>query len=218
MSNDTPAVRSKNRRVKPYSPPNPFEFPLGDARVLITYKNTEVAVIVSSHALSLCSAVWKNFLYPPWSEPQIEQKEPNSPQSARPKIDCREDNAEALLLLFNIAHIKFSEVPLTLSTSLLYEIAILCDQYDCVEMVAPWLSGWIKDEDQECCGKESAKWMLISWVFGRKRSLRKSASCTLRDLKIDGKGQPFLAGGQELPRMLPHGGLGMYILLILQSI
>jgi len=66
MLNDTLTVRSKNRRVKAYSPPNPFEFPLADARVLITYKNTEVTAILSSHALSLCSPVWRNFLNPPW--------------------------------------------------------------------------------------------------------------------------------------------------------
>ena len=139
-------------------------------------------------------------------------------QIPQPKMDCRKDNAEALLILFNIAHTKFSEIPLRVSTSLFYQVAILCDQYDCAEMVSPWLSGWIKNEDQDCCGKEYAKWMLISWVFGRTRSLQKSASCILRDLKIDDNGELSLAGHQGLPRMLPHGALSMCILLVVQSL
>ena len=65
------------------------------------------------------------------------------------ELDFTEDPADALLILLNITHFHFADIPSTLSTSTLSEIAILCDQYNCVLLVKPWLAQWLAKEDSE---------------------------------------------------------------------
>lgn len=52
----------------------------------------------------------------------------------------------------------------------LLQMAILCDQYDCVRLVGPWLTKWLgpiddQKDDATMPGQES--WLFIAWVFGR---------------------------------------------------
>jgi hypothetical protein len=111
---------------------NPFMFPSGDVTLLTTHPKTKQPLTgtVVSYALTLASPVWKKFLFPPWETNDLESK---------PKqIDCTEDDSSALLILLNIAHLRFNEVPNgKLEYSLLFEVAKLCDQYDCVNLVRP---------------------------------------------------------------------------------
>jgi hypothetical protein len=116
----------------PQNSENPFLFPSGDVALLATHLTTKESLTgkVSSHALTLTSSIWKKPLFPPWE-----------PKDAEPKpkqTDCTEDDSSALLILLNIAHLQFNEVPNgKMECSLLFEVAKLCDQYDCVNLVRP---------------------------------------------------------------------------------
>jgi hypothetical protein len=100
-------------------------------RILVTYQDEQVIGKVSSRALVLASPVWEKFLFPPWI---VEGQEEGVKE-----IDCTEDNADALLLLLNIAHLNFVAVPNYLKYEPLFQVALLVDQYQCLNLIKPWL-------------------------------------------------------------------------------
>ena len=57
-----------------------------------------------------------------------------------PQLDLTADDAEALLVLFNLMHHQVSEVPkMALELPVLLPLAIACQKYDCADIVTPWL-------------------------------------------------------------------------------
>lgn len=200
---------------------NPFTLvEEGGTRIIVTHKNSRVVGMVSPHAMALASPVWKKFIFPPFrqmppnsdtavvletvgstesSEPVITEKisavklKASSP-SGEPteEIDFAEDPAEALLILLNITHFRFTVVPLTLPLDTLSDIAILCDQYDCVHLINPWLSQWLADESMGWRPAPSVfggfssreKWLFIAWVFGREQVLKDFSSSLVGNLCI----------------------------------
>ncbi|KAG4438823.1 hypothetical protein IFR05_005714 [Cadophora sp. M221] len=165
------------------SPPlNPFVFPTGTVKLLATYKGQSLVGSVSADALVLASPVWKKFLFPPWNDTSVPEKETEVKQK---QIDCTEDDGEALLILLNIVHLNFDGVPPVLKYSTLVEVAMLVDQYDCIKVVRPWLESWMKDEKSESLKAKQEGWLFISWVFGREATFSGLArhmvlNCTIR--------------------------------------
>jgi hypothetical protein len=85
-------------------------------------------------------------------------------------LDFTNDDSEALLILINVAHLKFTGILISrMKYHDLLQVAILCDQYDCVHLVGPWLSKWLGTVDEQRVdatktGQEN--WVFIAWVFG----------------------------------------------------
>ncbi len=108
------------------------------------------------------------------------------PASHEP-LDFREDDADALLLLLRIAHLDFISIKKQLSVSELYNLAILCDKYDCVHLIKPWVDEWslwaARGAGQQVGGKLVSKRLLIAWYFGRIADFRTSASVLLNALR-----------------------------------
>lgn len=154
------------------TPDNEFRFATGDVRILVTDARSQEQIIgrVSSDALCLASSVWKKFLFPPW--------EAEEPTKDVQEIDCSGDDSEALLILLSIAHLKFQNVPNNPQYATLLQIAVLCDQYDCVGLVRPWLSEtlWLKDELADSILPDHHQWLFIAWVFGREKVFENLAS------------------------------------------
>ncbi|CAG8979456.1 hypothetical protein HYALB_00010649 [Hymenoscyphus albidus] len=82
-------------------------------------------------------------------------------------IDFQEDNAESLRLLFQIAHFQFNKVPLKLQFDTLIGIAHLCEIYQCVQLVLPWLDSWLEGGIKECAEAGKEEYLFIAWSFGR---------------------------------------------------
>lgn len=93
--------------------------------------------LVSAKAMSLASPVWRTMLDPegPW------RKQSSSWGSLR----LMDDEPGALLILLDIAHLAFHEVPGTPSFEKLVQLSVLCDKYDTVPLVRPWVARWIRD-------------------------------------------------------------------------
>jgi hypothetical protein len=141
---------------------SPFTFETGDVRIKVTSEGKRIIGSVSSAALILASPVWNKFIHPPWEE----VKDPAASNKEK-EIDCSEDNAYALLILLNIAHLRFDLVPNRLSCVDLYNVAILVDQYQCVKLVRPWLTFWLTDEEIQSKQAGQEGWLFIAWAFGR---------------------------------------------------
>ncbi|TAQ89284.1 hypothetical protein B7494_g2369 [Chlorociboria aeruginascens] len=88
--------------VQQISSPPEFTFPQSDVRLGITYKGAPAYAHVCSHSMILASDVWNVFLFPPWS----------NQATAEPvqDLDFTEDNAEALLVLLCVVHLRFEDI------------------------------------------------------------------------------------------------------------
>jgi hypothetical protein len=141
----------------------PFVFRTGDVQILVTYHNENLIGKVSSDALFLVSPVLLKFLFPPW----LTFSQSTHPLGSIAEIDCSANDGDVLLILLNIAHLNFNDVPTTLSYDALYQLAILVDQYQCIPFVKPRLELWIAGEEMQSLASCQEGWLFISWVFGR---------------------------------------------------
>ncbi|CAD6445328.1 d280fc85-b23d-4eb0-808a-76158f30e43d [Sclerotinia trifoliorum] len=159
---------------------HPFVFDNGDGDVgaKVLYEGCEVSFKLSSHALSFASPVWKKLIFPPFPllTSRAEGEESNSKKSCvanEPfsdiELDFTEDNPEALLVLLRIAYLQFSAIPSSLPYVILDNIAILCDKYNCILLVKPWLKDWLKDEQYEAYLPRQEGWLWIAYCFGRRK-------------------------------------------------
>jgi hypothetical protein len=193
-----------------------FKFQSGDTRLVVLSQNEEIIAQVSSHAMSLASPVWKKFISPPWrpsqagkamvsSSSELDSVEGGS--SHVEPLDFREDDADALLILLRIAHLDFVSVKKKLSIGELYNVAILCDKYDCVHLIKPWVEEWFTRTRSQIEG-EVAKDVFISWSFGRKESFRMATTALLLQSRTDENGDLLDVKGQAIPEVMSPGIIG----------
>jgi hypothetical protein len=127
------------RKAIPQAPS--FDFTGGDLRILLSNPEnpeTPISTRACSNCLSIASPVWEKFLHPPWatdSTPPVMQ------------VHFTSDDLVTIALLLRIAHLQFQNIPKKLSYARLFQMAIACDQYSSVGLVAPWLESWMSDEN-----------------------------------------------------------------------
>jgi len=97
-------------------------------------------------------------------------------------------NSNALLLLLNIVHLKFKGIPTTLPYHQLLNVAVLVDQYNCRDLVRPWLNMWLADEEKESKAPEHENWLFIAWAFGREKVFEDLAMKMVEDIVISDGG------------------------------
>ncbi|KAF1829917.1 hypothetical protein BDW02DRAFT_535226 [Decorospora gaudefroyi] len=137
----------------------------GDATLILgDDADTRQPVLVSKTAMCLASSVWKAMFEPHWRENEATE------------IPLPDDDIEATLIALRIAHLRFHELPkehgLTIET--LHALAMVCDKYDLVRLVRPFLD---LHEWSEChfpLKKKRARyhpnWLFFAWTFGYKDS------------------------------------------------
>lgn len=202
-STSAPSGESIACKPRPITPPdNPFIFEAGDTNILVTYNNERVVGRVCSQALIHASPVWKKFLIPPWAEDDFRISEVS-------QIDCSEDDGTALLILLNIAHLNFKAVPRDVSYPLLFQLAVLIDQYQCVNLVSPWLRHWMANEKEESLAQGQEGWLFIAWAFGRSHIFETLARKVLLTAKLNAKGELWrLYEDQPIPEPMPNDLIG----------
>ena len=158
----------------------------------------------------MASHVWRAFINPPFE--QIQNPENNNAGGQIKKLDFSEDIGEALRILLEIAHLQFTKIPAEVGFQLLYDIAILCDKYDCVGLVQPWLPSWLPSwtiaDHWEKCEPVEEGWLMILWVFGLESQFRQVARQLARYVKLDDSGGYLNPSGCQFPDQLPPGSLG----------
>jgi hypothetical protein len=180
---------------------NPFVFDGGDISIRVTYHNKLVVGKVCSRALIRASPVWKKFLIPPWAKEDstVEVKE----------IDCSEDNGEALLILFEIAHLNFRAVPRGIYYDVLFQLAILIDEYQCIQLISPWIEHWMVNEKAESIVRGQEGWLFIAWVFGRENIFEGVSKLLVYTVKVNEKGEFWTLDENSLiPELMPNGLVG----------
>lgn len=152
-------------------------------------------VKVSSSVLRLASPVWKSMFNPSGYFLESTAKEVSFP----------DDDPAALLIVLRIAHLRFKEVPDKLSFKNLVSVTVICDKYDTVSVVRPFLSKWTSLEMKISPGKE--EWIFIAWTFGYKDAFTSGVQELVREVTIDNKGR-CMFGGKAVNGCLPPDIIG----------
>ena len=140
--------------------------PSGDLTLITEFEDSETETtftrtyVASSQVLCLASPVWKVMFDPqgPWAR-----------QSSNTEgFKMYDDDPKALLILLDIAHLNFNRIPRTLTLEQLFQIAILCDKYDTVKLIQPWIKNWSHElqSRRPVNDPENLEWLFIAWSLG----------------------------------------------------
>lgn len=170
---------------------------------------------VCSVALRMASPVWEAML------------NGNFRESAATSVPLPDDKPSAMLIVLQICHMKYNQLPKgRMNLSELVDLAELCDKYDLVSNVRPWLSTWI--EHQVLDGlqvpklstaflKESAfpETLIVAWVFGYEVEFRKTSKALYGRMWKDQAGSLRFSEDQERLRfpacqMLGESNVSLY--------
>lgn len=123
----------------------------------------DVTFLLSSRHLSLASPVLKTMLSGPWSEGV------KMDSDSLYHLTAGDWDSEALAMVMNVIHGRWSLVPTTVALEMLAKIAVIIDYYDIREPLQLILSLWMKDFKASSIpmslGRELVLWILVSWVF-----------------------------------------------------
>ncbi|KZL80262.1 nuclear pore protein, partial [Colletotrichum incanum] len=133
----------------------------GDVTIVVKYHKKRKrlhGLLVSSQAMARASCVWKQMFTGAWAETQED----------RPLVlDYTDDDSMAVVTIMKIIHLRFNDVPLTVTLSELQAIASFTDKFMVTGLVLPWIEGWLGPlsalVDKVGC---EAEWLRISWEFG----------------------------------------------------
>lgn len=117
---------------------------------------------VSSHVLKLSSPVFRAMLQTNFQEGDELQSQGSV------TLDLRDDDKRSMIVLMSIVHGRGSKVPLMLSKSSLFRIAILVDKYELHESVSfhahYWIQGLAPIRSQDDCDQVTRR-LCIAWIF-----------------------------------------------------
>lgn len=180
--------------------PTVYVDPSGDIRLLVKAGGTRKIFVVSSKAMCIASPVWRAML---GSKSQFKEASPSNGE-----VSLEDDDSGALSILLNIVHFRFLEVPRSLKYNQLLRVSILCDKYDIVTLVRPWLPTWIEDLKHLPCRAGYEGWLFIAWVFGDSSTFERIARGLVLEIKGPLFGSYLTATGSLPIANLPPGILG----------
>lgn len=183
----------------------------GDLRLHVTYSNQYLTWSGSSSSLSQASPVWNKMLGPPVPVLSIRRIDGGYNDMREKEIDLSDDSGEALLILLRIAHCQFSKVPASLESKTILDMAVLCDKYDCVGLVNPWLNLWLVNEQKECSKPGHEEWLFIAWVFGRENIFEALARKLQREMTVNECGDGLTSTGEIFPNLMSPDIIGMLL-------
>lgn len=180
-----------------------------DLCVRTTYDDgSERLLLVSTAVMCLASPVWAAMLKPTSSFMESEAKE----------VNLSDDDAESILITLRIAHLKHLQIPATLNFEQLYEMAVVCDKYDMVTLVSPWLDGWATERMKEAANKRGyERWLFIAYTFGFAELFEKAAKSLGPSSKTDGDGRCLNADAKYLEGSYPPDIIGKASFTLLTS-
>lgn len=136
-----------------------------------------------------------------------------------------EDNAEAMIVICNILHMRSPEVPTaTITPDLLDSISTLVDKYDFARAIQPWPKIWLEQEHiqaelkqlEELPIEQLVKWVHICSQLGYSDRFEQSTSTLVKRVALDDFEQSSFADrfaklsmniqGRRLPKPISSEG------------
>lgn len=233
FATDSQPIRNRNFPMAfANATPTGSQTPQGD--VTYTYIDPVTSAIAtgtaSSIALCRASPVWRNFLYPPWKDTRfidpgsntLPQGSPQYPPPSVTTIDFTEDSYPALKILLDLAHGKIptqdpGETPLAFR----HDLAVLCDMYDCVELVKPLLRQFYHIIAGGCNPYRSkVESLMLAWVYGDESIFKILVHHVTKSIRVTRQGDVVDRYGHVSPPdlVLPPGLLDFILHARLEGI
>lgn len=160
-------------------------------------KDSVQRIKVSSSALRLASPVWRTMFNPSGHFLESTAKE----------ISFPDDDPTALLIVLRIAHLRFKEVPDSLGFEEIVNVSVICDKYDTVSIVRPFLVKWAGRDMKVSPGKE--QWIFVAWAFGYEDVFKSGVQKLVREVIVDDKGRSMF-GRKAVNGGLPPDMMGKF--------
>ncbi|KAJ5017600.1 hypothetical protein K4K57_008197 [Colletotrichum sp. SAR 10_99] len=113
----------------------------GDLNLCVGADHTDepTTFVVCSKTLARSSPVLKAMLYGRFAES-------NRPKESHEDwvVDLPDDEPEAFAVFLNIIHSIFHEIPRKPNVCSVYNLLVVLDKYDCIALVQPWASSWLR--------------------------------------------------------------------------
>ncbi|KAH8730366.1 hypothetical protein GQ44DRAFT_700203 [Phaeosphaeriaceae sp. PMI808] len=174
----------------------------GDAILRIGPLVDQQMVQVSRSVMVLASPVWRAMLEgPQWTE------------STAAEIPFLDDDVDAMLIVLRIAHLLFKELPRKEELPLedLLHLAIVCDKYDLVGLVRPFLDlySWAEVHRPNFKKKTNCNhsWLFVAWTFGYTDSFESLMIYMVKEMILESDDVIIVNGTKLLSIDLPPEAL-----------
>ncbi|CZR64663.1 uncharacterized protein PAC_14561 [Phialocephala subalpina] len=228
LPDETSTLSSNNAPDGPMPHPM-FAFDPDGVTINVTYNGIKVVGNVSPYAMAMASPVWKSLIYPHTSqghhhqakkEQGIEELEEHrdSPKpalcapSAASEIDFLEDDGDALLLILQIVHLRFGDIP-TATLPYHHKVAVFCNKYNCGHLAKPWLGSWLQGNHPTTVNSNYIETLFTAWTFGDEKLFDQIAIFMVKNNRSDGSGRFLTHAGLPFTTLLPSGTIGEYLIL-----
>lgn len=170
--------------------------PNGDRSLIVGTGENQKVFRVSSKAMCLASPVWKAMFAGPFKEATAQE------------ISFPEAEPNALLITLRIAHLQFKELPSFLDFHQLLNLAVVCDVYDLVSIVRPFLTGWITASRPIADRIGYEEWLLVAWTFGYREEFERSTCRLVLCVGTNEDGQCLTETNKVLKDFMAPGIIG----------
>lgn len=183
------------------SPTIPID-PHGDVTLVVGANDEVKSFLVSSKILSVASPVWRAML----------STRNGFIEAGSEEIIFPDDNPEALFIIFLACHMRFQEVPAEVKFQNLMNLCTVCDKYDCISLLQPWLSAWTTPWLEHVGDHGFEGWAFIAWVIGDVDVFENATDELVLTCTTNESGQCLTEDGTEvLDHQLTHGLAGKHI-------
>ncbi|EFQ36409.1 hypothetical protein CGRA01v4_10458 [Colletotrichum graminicola] len=154
---------------------------------------------VCSNTLRRSSSFWKRSLYEMSSETITHDGEW---WACTPSLyACQYDKSSGLIILLNIIHSKFHQVPRDATVTEIYNTLCLASLYEMEEVLQPWIAQWygaLKNAETSRSGRDLGMLACIAWTLGDERLFQKMIAKITLTCVADEEGHLMTADGVRL--------------------
>ncbi|KAF8247003.1 hypothetical protein K440DRAFT_661640 [Wilcoxina mikolae CBS 423.85] len=172
----------------------------GDVRLKIFTAAGEKLLTVSSTVLCLASNVFRQMLGP---DSKFREATLVGSQDREP-IAIEDDNYEALLVVLQVIHMRNTAISRAYTVEQLYDIAVICDKYDIIEPLIPWVHVWTTLSPGVISMSDSLLWLFVAWVFRKSTLFRDVSRHLIAVTKFDAEGEFITDSGHSFPDVIPY--------------
>ena len=175
----------------------------GDLRLHIRREDDNTLLkgfVVSSGALRLASSVWSRMLDP----------HGHFLESGGEEMWLTDDDPTAFLILMRVAHLQFKQIEAAISYETLLALAKICDKYDTVTLIRPWVDRWLEPYASQAPKKSYQGFeglAFIAWTLGKPELFWDVANSLVANITFDCNGN-MMHQGELVGSIMPPGLLG----------
>lgn len=132
--------------------------------------------------------------------------------NGRVELEVDQPCRTAVVLLMLVIHGRTRQVPRAVSKTMLVEIAVLVDYYECYEAVEVFSDMWVAaiETAPEKRAAEALDWVLISWVFSKKAIFNQTTLIIINSYRTAISADEIPLPAKMIGQLLPHCSLHLY--------